>query len=96
MSKHLQKLRTDASLRQKGRCWYCGCKMTTTGATSILRCTAEHLVPRSTGGGDDVANVVAACWFCNQTRHRQRYAPSPEKYRQHVHRRLAKGKWHGF
>ncbi|WP_221149450.1 HNH endonuclease signature motif containing protein [Rhizobium sp. NZLR8] len=96
MSKQLQKLRNEASVRQAGCCWYCDCKMINSTAASIRRCTAEHLVPQSCGGKDNVGNVVAACWFCNQIRHRQRQVLSPEKYREVVQRRRAIGKWHGF
>jgi len=32
----------------------------------LLRSTAEHLLPRSEGGGNSVANVVAACRYATQ------------------------------
>lgn len=41
------------------RCHLCG----TTGAT-----TADHLVPRSKGGGDDLANLRPAHLSCNSAR----------------------------
>lgn len=30
--------------------------------------TVDHLVPRTAGGTDDPANLVCACWICNQTK----------------------------
>jgi hypothetical protein len=46
------------------------------------------------GGKDTKENLVAACEFCNQTRHKMRTVLSPTAYRQHVRRRIAAGKWH--
>jgi 5-methylcytosine-specific restriction endonuclease McrA len=59
-----------------------------------LRCTGEHLVAWQDGGGSSQSNIVAACSFCNRTRHRRSSAPSPDAYRQDVQRRLRRGKWH--
>jgi 5-methylcytosine-specific restriction endonuclease McrA len=101
------KLKTirEAKLRaQGGRCWYCGlamwdgapedCPARGAGRTPmILRCTAEHLVPRSEGGPDSAENIVAACWFCNSARHRAKSPRSPEAHRAHVRRRMAAGRW---
>ncbi len=41
-------------------------------------------------------NIVAACWFCNISRHRAKQPLSPYLYGKKVRARLAKGKWHGF
>lgn len=60
---------------------------------SNLRCTAEHLIPRSEGGGNDAANVVAACLFCNRTRHRARVPLAPRKYKTYVTNRMLRGRW---
>jgi hypothetical protein len=60
----------------------------------LMQATAEHLVPQSVGGSNTVGNVVAACLFCNRTRHKAKFALLPEKYRARVIQRLAKGRWH--
>ncbi|MEY8095817.1 HNH endonuclease [Falsihalocynthiibacter sp. S25ZX9] len=63
------------------------------GLPKFLRCTAEHLLPRSEGGGNAAENIVAACWYCNTARHRRKYPPSPEAHRTRVRRRMAAGRW---
>ncbi|MFD1983228.1 hypothetical protein ACFSOZ_11165 [Mesorhizobium newzealandense] len=50
--------------------------------------------PRTNGGEDIHANIVAACKFCNQTRHRMSEVLSPAAFRQHVSKRVRTGKWH--
>ncbi|WP_339009581.1 HNH endonuclease [Aeromonas popoffii] len=37
--------------------------------SAVLQCTGEHLQPRSNGGSNQPANIVAACRHCNGTRH---------------------------
>lgn len=41
--------------RDGGICHYCGDEAT----------TADHVIPRSLGGSDDMDNLVAACRSCN-------------------------------
>ena len=80
---HVRKLRSIAGRIQKYRCWYCEfpiwendqaafAKMhgLTFDQASRFKCTAEHLVARSDGGPDTPKNIVAACLFCNRTRHK--------------------------
>ena len=95
MGKSISRLRTLAFTKQGGRCYYCELPMyesdsaafrrqwnlTLRQSTSFL-CTAEHLVPRSEGGKNLQANIVAACRLCNQTRHRRRKAPTPERWKE--------------
>jgi 5-methylcytosine-specific restriction endonuclease McrA len=101
------KHRLAAFKRQNGRCYYCGSFMWRENkeifaikyAISIqeaakYKCTAEHLVARCDGGDNSNNNIVAACHFCNGVRHRRKIAPDPAKYREHIQRRLSKGKWH--
>ena len=45
--------------RDQFACRYCGCRP---GCDSL---EVDHLVPRSRGGSDDAANLVAACKTCN-------------------------------
>lgn len=61
-----------------------------------LKCTAEHLNAHQDGGTIAQSNIVAACWFCNQQRHRRKVAPVPEQFRKLVQQRMSKGRWHGL
>ena len=62
-------LRELAFYRQDKLCWWCSKEMKLESRTEIgdhpLRCTAEHLMPRSKGGLTIASNVVAACLECN-------------------------------
>lgn len=92
---------------QKGRCYYCGTRMwlanpkpfaahngITIPQAKRIQCTAEHLIARKDGGGNDRANIVAACRFCNQTRHRIIPAPTASNFKKRVSRRVNLQKWH--
>jgi hypothetical protein len=91
----LQRSRQLAFDQQEGKCYYCGFRMWMRGALgpSQLLCTAEHLTARSEGGSDDPSNIVAACIHCNQTRHRRKQPPPPDRYKAEVLRRVKKGRW---
>lgn len=114
MNNKIKNLRSRAYVNQHGKCCYCGHhlwdgkpeslpdfarkhNLTTTQAKQ-LRCTAEHLTPRSEGGSDSEANIAAACITCNWRRHARPVARVllPASYRDYVRRRLARGGWHGF
>lgn len=99
--------RTHAFHEQSGRCIYCGAPMwahspdeyakahhISLAEAGRFQLTAEHLKPRSEGGGNSRSNIVAACLFCNQKRHQRKVAPDPDKYQAFVQRRIARGKWH--
>ena len=62
--------------------------------TMLLRCTGEHLTAHSEGGQVSQSNIVAACWYFNSRRHKATKARTPNDYRGHVRRRIAKGRWH--
>lgn len=107
MPSSLAKHRRAAFARQNGRCHYCGFPMWLEDPAELsarfalgvrdaarLQCTAEHLVARQDGGGDGAHNIVAACRFCNATRHRLSSPPDPAKYRLRVLCRLNAGRWH--
>lgn len=49
--------------RDRWTCRYCGRRAT----------TVDHVVPKRYGGGDDAANLVAACLSCNS---RKQTSPS--------------------
>jgi 5-methylcytosine-specific restriction endonuclease McrA len=104
--KALKNMRRKKMLAQGGRCFYCDLPMwdealdpclpiscRSTGLPKILRCTAEHLHPRSEGGANTSDNIVAACWYCNNSRHRRKRPLSPEAHRAHVQQRMAAGRW---
>lgn len=105
--KALKNLRRKKMIAQEGLCYYCGLHMwdealnlclpvscRATRLPKILRCTAEHLHPRSEGGANTPDNIVAACWYCNISRHRRKRPQSPEGHRVHVQKRMAAGRWH--
>ncbi|MER9948775.1 HNH endonuclease [Mesorhizobium sp. M0047] len=106
-SNTLAKLRIAQADKQNWLCFYCDFPMwdgdsaafseryhLSIGLLDRFLCTAEHLTPRMDGGEDAQENVVAACKFCNQTRHRMRSVLSPAAYRRYVRRRIAARKWH--
>jgi hypothetical protein len=107
MSNPIVKNRLEAFQKQAGRCYYCKSPMwlkdqqgfaikhgISTKAASRFQCTAEHLVARCDGGNDSKKNIVAACRFCNQTRHLRKSPPNSDNYRNQVQQRLNNGKWH--
>jgi len=107
MSQVIPKNRLLAFERQKGRCYYCDVPMwyeklpefagnygIRESQAKRFQCTAEHLLARQDGGTDERKNIVAACYFCNSTRHRPSKALSPVEYRKKVLRRVRRQKWH--
>ncbi|RWX64899.1 HNH endonuclease [Mesorhizobium sp. M4B.F.Ca.ET.089.01.1.1] len=106
-SKKLARIRTRLACNQDGRCFYCEFPMwdrdptgfserynIPVGSLDRFRCTVEHLNPRMNGGKDNLDNLVAACRFCNQNRHKMKEVPSPFAFRQHVQKRVKAGRWH--
>ena len=55
-------------------CFYCGVRFHGHGAGPDHR-TVDHRIPRSRGGSDGLANLVFACYACNQ---RKRDRPEDE------------------
>lgn len=62
----------------------------------FLKCTAEHLVARTDGGPDTDDNIVAACHYCNQRRHRADKVLAPDKFQMFAREELKAGRWHGL
>lgn len=54
-------LRFDVFSRDGFRCRYCG-----RGPAQGVFLEADHVIPRSAGGPDSMANLVTACWDCNR------------------------------
>lgn len=107
MSQSLVTKRARAFRSQKGKCFYCGIPMWHPSVTdhlfqsiiaekamSRIRCTTEHLQARCDGGSDATENLVAACHFCNQARHRRASPLGPIEFRKLVMKRVRAGKWH--
>ena len=59
--------------RDKGRCQYCGEDLLAS-VSSYFSATTDHVVPRATGGIDDLPNLVCCCPACNSmlTREKER------------------------
>lgn len=105
--KSLIKPRSIAFQYQHGHCFYCNQPMWSNDLSAFVskygltlkqawyfQCTGEHLKAHSNGGGANRSNIVAACRFCNQTRHRRKNPPDPIQYKQLVNSRMDKGRWH--
>lgn len=108
MPSPLVRPRAHAFSHQSGRCFYCGMPMwdgnplefanehgITLGQAKRLQCTGEHLVARQDGGSTARSNIVAACRFCNEVRHRRKTPLPPERYMLLVRKRMKLGRWHG-
>ena len=77
----VRKYRDQAYVRQGGCCCYCQRQMLAASLKGPLRCTAEHLVARCEGGKNSRENIAAACWECNDNRHRTKRPLSIEKFK---------------
>jgi 5-methylcytosine-specific restriction endonuclease McrA len=62
----------------------------------FFQCTGEHLVAYNKGGSASRKNIVAACLFCNQKRHKRKNPPSPSEYAVLVEKRLERGAWNAY
>lgn len=104
-----RRLRRQACQRQNYKCFYCQFKMWAENPETFAReegipirlakymqCTAEHLIAQQDSGGDTPGNVVAACLWCNRSRHRgrQHRAPDWPSYKTKVAILVSQGKWH--
>lgn len=107
MTTTLSRSRSAAFARQSGHCFYCNLPMwqqdpaefvkkykITVGQAKRLQCTGEHLQARSAGGPSSQSNIVAACLFCNSTRHRAKYPLPSDEYRTRVRRLMNVQRWH--
>lgn len=107
--KSLIKPRSKAFIHQNGFCYYCDQPMwlkesitfsskynITLPQAKRFQCTGEHLIAHQDGGTSAQKNIVAACWFCNQQRHRRKIYLSPERFKKFTQKRMQKGRWHNF
>lgn len=105
--KLLAEIKKAQAARQDWRCYYCDFPMWSEDPVKFGRehrialrhvprfqCTAEHILPRSDGGTDDPNNIVAACAFCNRTRHELGTVLPTILYRLFVKEKLDAGEWH--
>lgn len=101
------RLRVCAFHYQGGRCYYCDAPMWQSNPEQFAKtfqisqaqarrfqCTAEHLRARQDAGPNTRNNIVAACRYCNETRHRRRNNDCAATYKQFVRRRLSRRQWH--
>ncbi len=101
--------RKAAYIQQNSRCYYCNQPMWLGDLDDFTRrfnlkesqyrkleCTAEHLHAQKDGGSNAPENIVAACRYCNQLRHRRRKEMDPQAYKALVQRRLSARRWHGI
>lgn len=95
MPSNIQRFRMAAFVRQQGRCYYCDAPMwiASSCGSRHLQCTAEHLVARCDGGHNRAENIVAACAYCNHTRHKRKRPQDAHAYRLHVQNRIRLGRW---
>jgi len=104
--KSLKKLRAIAYKKQGGLCYYCKLPMwienpseftekhnLSISQARLFQCTGEHLKAHCSGGAASIKNIVAACFYCNQHRHRRNSDLSPQEYKRLVHSRLVNGRW---
>lgn len=111
MTSIIQRHREAAYRAQGGRCFYCRCPMwqnqaerdqlvranhLTSNQARRLRCTAEHLVAKRDGGPNGRDNIVAACWLCNQRRHRRKNPLTWQEFLRLVTFRVTRNRWHFF
>lgn len=54
-----QQIRSICFAKTRGRCFYCGLKMTK------AQMTVDHYRSKYLGGSDDISNLVACCFECN-------------------------------
>jgi len=108
--KSLKNQRNKAFKQQSGLCFYCNLPMHQQNPTAFaskykiskkaadaFECTGEHLTPHSDGGSASCDNIVAACKYCNQQRHKRKNVLEPQAYNQFVQSRVSKGRWNtGF
>jgi len=107
--KTVRRLRHQAFVSQACLCFYCELPMWETNQEQFvlshriparlskhLKCTAEHLLAQKDNGCDTAENIVAACQWCNRSRHqgRSHKAPDPLAYKSRVAKLVAKGNWH--
>ena len=101
--------RSNAFSHQNGYCYYYGQPMwngnpksfankykLTLPQTKSFQCTGEHLIAHQDGGSSSQQNIVAACWFCNQQRHRKKVVPSPDQYKKFIQHQMSKNRWHSY
>lgn len=105
--KNLQVMRRKAYSIQLEQCYYCGQPMWETDqkgfcskfnislkASKFFKCTAEHLIAKQDSGKNSADNIVAACLFCNRTRHLAKNPLNYNKYKTKVLTRMRLNKWH--
>lgn len=57
--------------KSKGKCYYCGKKLRANhfvhkGEPKKALMTVDHIFPKSKGGSNNIKNLIASCYKCNQ------------------------------
>jgi len=65
--------RQKVHARARERCEYCRTARRLIGMPLVI----DHIVPRSLGGGDDLDNLCAACYRCNEYKGARTHARDP-------------------
>lgn len=102
----LKQYRYSAFLLQSGLCYYCQQPIwleepktfsktyhLSSKQCRLFRCTAEHLLAQQDGGGTSKDNIVAACYYCNQLRHKRKKPMNPPRFKAYVYGRMKRGGW---
>jgi len=76
--------------RDRGYCRYCGVDLLLT-FSAYCSADVDHIIARSVGGSDDVANLVLACRGCNSSLSRSAHLKTFEERKSHVEAQRAKG-----
>ena len=59
---HIRRFMADEVISKTGGiCYYCGAKLG-------KRFHCDHVLPRTSGGGDNLSNLVPSCHSCNSTK----------------------------
>ena len=106
MQRNIKEIRNRKMRTQKGLCYYCEQPMWTgcvdefcvslnipRKKASLFQCTAEHLLANQNGGLVSENNIVAACRYCNATRHKALQPLGPIEYKSKVLKRIRAGRW---
>ncbi|PKQ82961.1 hypothetical protein AOX56_00110 [Aeromonas sobria] len=59
-----------------------------------FQCTGEHLLAKCDGGPNSASNIVAACKYCNQARHKDKDPLTATQYKKKVKSLAKMGQWY--
>lgn len=74
MTRLASELRRQVAARAGFRCEYCRTSQRVIGMPLVL----DHILPRVAGGSDDLENLCAACYRCNEYKGAKAHAVDPQ------------------